>query len=121
MGLVRIECENCKTIYYGNTDSSKEDGYCYLCSTTRKFLKMFDLTDIPISEVDFNRVRVPQFKELYIDEKDWRNYIPQGLKDMWYKLPVESRMLAIMFAEREARAVDIISDGVVGMIKKEES
>lgn len=104
MGLKRMECKNCKTIYYGVEDIAGDaDEYCYLCSTTRKFLKMFDLEDLSISEVDFNRVRVPQFKELYIDEKDWRNHIPDGLKDMWERLPVESRMLAIMFAEREAR------------------
>jgi len=104
MGLIRIECKNCKTIYYGNDQEGRDDGYCFLCSTTRKFLKMFGLEDIPISEIDFNRVRVPKFEECdFYDDKDWRNFIPQGLKDMWDRLPVESRILAIMFAEKVAR------------------
>lgn len=112
MGLKESTCTNCKTKYFANVESVEYDGLCFMCSTTRKFLKMFDLEDLDINEVDFNRVRMPKFEECSFEirgwkieghPKDWRVYIPQGLKDMWDRLPVESRMLAIMFAEREAR------------------
>jgi len=118
MGLKKIECKNCKTKYWGDDREGRDDGYCFLCSTTRKFLKFFDLEDLEINEVDFNRVRNPMWMKVNVDNpKDWRNYIPQGLKDMWNRFPVESRILAIMFAEREARAVDIVSSVVAKGVK----
>ena len=109
--LVKMICGNCKITYYGNPDM--DNGYCFMCDTIRKLLKIFGLDDLVINTVDFHRVREPEFNEVDIkDPKDWRNYIPEGLKVMWQTLPVESRTIAVMFAEREARAVDIISDAV---------
>ena len=119
MALEERKCKHCKTTYYGNPDM--DDGYCFMCNTTRKLLKIFGLDGLDINEVDFNRIREPQFKELYIDEKDWRNFIPEGLKAMWQTLPVESRAIAVMFAEREARAIDIVSNRVAKRIKEEEA
>ena len=105
MGLKRMECKNCKTIYYGVEDITGDaDKYCYLCSTTRKFLKIFGLEDIPISEIDFNRVRVPKWEECDdMSNTDWRNFIPEDIKKMWSQLSFEARVMAVMFAEREAR------------------
>jgi len=116
MALKEMKCKHCKTTYYGNPDM--DDGYCFMCDTTRKLLKIFGLDGLDINEVDFNRIREPKFKECHSKGwkingvEDWRNFIPKGLKAMWQTLPVESRGIAVMFAEREARAVDIISDAV---------
>ena len=125
MALEEMKCKHCKTTYYGNPEL--DDGYCFMCNTTRKLLKIFSLDDLDINDVDFNRIREPEFEEVHkeagkpLDPKDWRNYIPKGLKAMWQTLPVESRAIAVMFAEREARAVDVISDKVVKQIKEEEA
>ncbi len=119
MGLERKKCKNCKTTYYGNDKEGMDDGYCFMCSTMRKFIKAFGLDDLGINEVDINRVRNPQWMNGNTeDPKDWKNYIPFDIKEMWYNIPVESRLLAIMFAEREARAIDILSDVIAKEAKK---
>lgn len=110
MGLEKMICDNCKTVYYGNIESVEYDGMCFMCSQIRGFLGMFNLNDLGINEVDFYRVREPKFEEMTKnasskDMKDWRRYIPEGLKAIWQRLPIESRALAVMFAEREARAI----------------
>lgn len=120
MGLEEMKCAHCKTAFYGVKD---RDTHCILCKTIIMFREFFGLQDIEINEIDFNRVREPKFEESVAGmshKKDWRNFIPEGLKKMWLQLSFETRVMAIMFAEVEARAVDIISDNVAGMIKKKE-
>lgn len=69
------------------------------------------MQDIEIDEIDFKRVREPKFEECSQESKgwkiegvkDWRNFIPEGIKKMWMELPMEARVMAVMFAEKVAR------------------
>lgn len=117
MGLEKMICGNCRTTYYGNPQLDK--GFCFMCQNIGDLLKIFGLDDLAINTVDFHRVREPEFEEIAPnDPKDWRNYIPEGLKASWQSRPVEARVIAVMFAEREARAIDIISDTIAAEVKK---
>jgi len=115
--LIKLKCKECGTAFFG---VEGRDTYCHICKTIITFREAFNLTDISVEEIDFNRIRDPRWMECGKSKEDWRNYIPEGLRLMWMEIPFEARALAVMFAEREARAVDIISDKVAGMIKKEE-
>ena len=114
--LVELSCSQCSTVFYGVLG---RDSYCHICKVIVDFRKAFELEDISVEEIDFKRVREPRWEEVHkdagkpLDREDWRNYIPEELKKTWRQLPLEAAVLAIMFAEREAQAIDIISDAVV--------
>ena len=115
MGLIELSCSQCSTVFYGVLG---RDIYCHICKVIIEFRRAFEVEDISVEEIDFNRVRDPRWKEHdFRDAPDWRKYIPEGLKKIWRQLPLEAAVIAIMFAEREARAVDILSDKIAAEVK----
>jgi len=101
--LIELKCAHCSTVFYGVKD---RDTHCHICKTIITLCEAFDLTDIPVEEIDFKRIRDPRWMECGKSKEDWRNYIPEGLRLMWMEIPFEARALAVMFAEREARKED---------------
>lgn len=101
MGLVELVCQSCGTKFFG---VEGRDACCHICKIIVLFRIFFGLEDLDVDEIDFKRVREPNWEET--DEAsldDWRNYIPQGLREMWLELPFEAKVMAIMFAEKTAR------------------
>ena len=116
MGLIELSCSHCSTVFYGVLG---RDTHCHICKTIIEFQKAFDLEDLVIEDISLCRIREPEFGDYDKENpREWRNYIPEGLKAVWQGLPIESRALAIMFAEREARAIDIISSAVCEGMKR---
>ena len=118
MGLIRLNCLNCSTVFYGVLG---RDTYCHICKTIIEFSQAFELKAISVEAVT-SLIREPKFNECHDvkelkDIKDWRNYIPVNLKAMWDRLPIESRVLAIMFAKREAEAVEMMGSAIAKEIR----
>jgi len=98
--LKELKCAHCNTTFYG---VKGRDKFCYVCKTISMFREFFGLQDIEINEIDFKRVREPKFDAVAVSEKDWRNFIPAGIKRKWLQLSFEARVMAVMFAEKVAR------------------
>ena len=101
MALVEMKCRHCNTVFYG---VKGRDKYCYICKIIIGFRKAFGLEDISVKKIEFLMVRDPRWGDCQvIDNKDWRNYIPDGIKPGWSQLSFEARVMAVMFAEKIAR------------------
>lgn len=96
--LEKIKCKHCGTVFYG---VKERDTHCHICKTIILFREFFGLQDIEIDDIYFKRVRHSEFSAYC--KADWRDFVPKGIMKMWSQLPFEAQVMAVMFAEREAR------------------
>lgn len=94
-------CGICGNIFYGKP----QELLCYLCKRILMLVDAFELRDCfgknhrEIIEKIWERVQTSKWDEQTIP--DWRDYIPDGVKAKWYDLIDETRVVCILFAEKQ--------------------